>query len=174
MDSILQDVSRSDFARDTLIEITQLLQQKAPELKKSVERTESLRRSRPSLRVATSIFSQEDRMSLCSAADSINASSELEFDFDDIIVNSAAYRRVLAVARHRAVAAEPEPRAIPEGDLIEFSDDDTVRQIPAQGPIEGIMPISEDILGLRFSTDVRIIRCQLSELKLSAIVLNQA
>jgi hypothetical protein len=139
--------------RDSLMEITQLLQQKAPELKQSVERTESLRRSRPSVRtkVAESIFSQEDRMSVYSAADSMMASSELEFDFDDIIVNSAAYRRALVAAKQQNLAPHIEEV---HSDLIDLSDDATLRRAPIEDRAEDVAAISSDLLGLSFSTDV--------------------
>ncbi len=94
---------------DSLLEITRLLQQKGPELKESVERTESLRSKYPSLKLAESIYSLRDRMSVLSAADTMVASSELEFAFDDIIVNSAAYRRVFATAKSHAPDPSPEP-----------------------------------------------------------------
>jgi hypothetical protein len=141
--------------RDSLMEITQLLQQKAPELKQSVERTESLRRSHPSVRmkVAESIFSQEDRMSVYSAADSMMASSELEFDFDDIIVNSTAYRRALAAARQQKL--EPQTEEV-NGDLIDLSDDATLRRAPSDDQVEDLVAVSQDLLGLTFSADVSL------------------
>ncbi|KAK4897647.1 hypothetical protein LTR27_004793 [Elasticomyces elasticus] len=79
------------------------------------------------------------------------ASSELEFDFDDIIVNSAAYRRALAAARHQhALSLSPQP-AEPDGDLIDFSDSNTIRQLPIGEMNTDMQAISEDLLGIRFS-----------------------
>ncbi|KAK4952169.1 Rho-type GTPase activating protein Rga1 [Elasticomyces elasticus] len=79
------------------------------------------------------------------------ASSELEFDFDDIIVNSAAYRRALATARHQhATFQSPQP-AEPDGDLIDFSDSNTIRQLPVGSANTDMQAISEDLLGIRFS-----------------------
>ncbi|KAK5689848.1 hypothetical protein LTR97_012608 [Elasticomyces elasticus] len=93
----------------------------------------------------------EDRGSVYSSADSIMASSELEFDFDDIIVNSAAYRRALAAARHQhATFQSPQP-AEPDGDLIDFSDSNTIRQLPVGSANTDMQAISEDLLGIRFS-----------------------
>lgn len=43
-------------------------------------------------------------MSVYPEAESMIASSELEFDFDDIVVNSVAYRRALAAARNQGPA----------------------------------------------------------------------
>jgi septal ring factor EnvC (AmiA/AmiB activator) len=63
-----------------------------------VERTRSLRLSHPKINVALSLYSQEDRSSLYAVTDYLQTPSELDFDFDDIVVNSTAYRRVLAAA----------------------------------------------------------------------------
>jgi serine/threonine protein kinase len=49
----------------------------------------------------------------------------LEFDFDDVIVNSKVYRRVLASARGKVLEAN---RPIIEGDLIDLSDSQTVTE----------------------------------------------
>lgn len=143
--------------RDSLLEITQLLQQKAPELKENVDRTESLRQSHPSvkMKVARSIFSREDRKSVYSAADSMVASSELEFDFDDMIVNSTAYRRALAAAQQRALPIRIDGATF-EGDLIDFSADDlTIGGAHGTVTADDTAAISQDLLGLTFSTDVR-------------------
>lgn len=138
-----------------MIEISNLLQRNAPALKESIERTESLRRSHPSVRVAESIYTQEDRMSIYSAADSVMADSEMEFDFDDIIVNSAAYRRALAAAKYQQQPAVP-PTVEVEGDLIDFSDSATLKQVPPRNEGGGIAAISEDLLDLTFVTNVRV------------------
>ncbi|KAK5680681.1 hypothetical protein LTS10_007614 [Elasticomyces elasticus] len=146
---------RANLGRDSLAEITQLLRQKAPELRRTIERTESLRYSHPSVKVAESIYSLEDRGSVYSSADSIMASSELEFDFDDIIVNSAAYRRALAAARHQHDTFQsPQPAEV-DGDLIDFSDSNTIRRLPIGDMNADMQAISEDLLGIRFSIAVR-------------------
>lgn len=145
-------ITATDGIRDSIFEITALLQQNAPELKKTVERTQSLRQSHPSVHVAESIYAPEDRMSIYSTPDSVMADSELEFDFDDIVVNSAAYRRALAAARHQA----PAPRSNDiEGDLIDFSDNATLKQAPLQKEDSGIAAISDDLLDLNFVANVR-------------------
>ena len=144
-------VSYLTGARDSLFEITQLLHRNAPDLQKTVERTRSLRLSHPQVKVAESIYSQDDRMSVYSARDSMLASSELDFDFDDIVVNSAAYRRVLSAAKQELSTSKHE---VPAGDLIDFSDDATIRQQAACLPdLEGL-GLSEDLLGLRFVVSV--------------------
>lgn len=57
-------------------------------------------------------------MSLCSAADSVTASSELKFDFDDLIVNSAVYRRAMVAAENQSTVRQIHDI---EGDIIELS-----------------------------------------------------
>jgi hypothetical protein len=85
----------ADCFRDSLSEIKQLLKQKAPCLQEAAESTQSLRRSYPSIDVAESIYNEADRVSMHSGSSPMIASSELDFDFDDIVVDSAAYRRVM-------------------------------------------------------------------------------
>lgn len=85
-------------------------------------------------------------------------SSELEFDFDDIIVNSAAYRRALAAAKQQASAPDVE---VVDGDLIDFSDNDTLKQVPGGVTPDDVMAIiSEDLLGLQFSANVCMLTSQ--------------
>jgi protein-serine/threonine kinase len=55
----------------------------------------------------------------------MTGASDLEFDFDDVIVNSKVYRRVLASARGKVLEAN---RPIIEGDLIDLSDLQTVTE----------------------------------------------
>jgi hypothetical protein len=79
------------------------------------------------------------------------ASSELNFDFDDIVVNSVAYRRVLSAAKQELSSSKHD---VPAGDLIDFSDDATIRQQAACLPdLEGL-GLSEDLLGLNFVVSV--------------------
>jgi hypothetical protein len=117
---------QANSGRDSLAEITQLLQQIAPELKKNVARTNSIQRSHPSVKVPDSIFSREERQSIRSAADSVMASSELEFDFDDIIVNSMVYRRILAEAKSQT--RSPAPTDHSNEDILDQSDSSTIKQ----------------------------------------------
>ena len=141
----------TDRHRDSLFEITQLLHRNAPDLQKTVERTQSLRRSHPQVKVAESIYSQDDRLSVYSARDSMLASSELDFDFDDIVVNSAAYRRVLGAAKQILSTSKHD---VPLGDLIDFSDDSTLRQQAVCLPDLKGLGISDDLLGLNFLVSV--------------------
>ena len=90
----------ADCRRDSLAEIKQLLSEKAPDLREVVKSTESLRNSYPSVNVAEQIYSEADRMSIYAESDPFVASSQLEFDFDDLVVDSAVYRRVMAAAKN--------------------------------------------------------------------------
>jgi hypothetical protein len=87
--------TKADRRRDSLSEIKQLLKQKAPRLREVIHSIQSLRHSYPSIDVAESIYSDADRASIHSESAPMIASSELDFDFDDIVVDSAAYRRVM-------------------------------------------------------------------------------
>jgi hypothetical protein len=78
------------------------------------------------IRVATSINISESKTgSICpSGTASIVAPSDLELEFDDIIINSQTYGRLLDQAQ-----AKPRIESLEElGDLIDFTDDDTVRR----------------------------------------------
>jgi GAF domain-containing protein len=81
----------------------------------SIRRTESLRQSHPEIDFPASIYSVDDRRNIYSTDPSIAGASELEFEFDDLIVNSKVYRRVLASARGKALDSD---RHVIEGDLI--------------------------------------------------------
>lgn len=86
-----------------MLEIRKLLQRSAPDLQRTIERTHSLRVSHPRIEVAMSLYSQEDLDSIDASTDCLQAPSELNFHFDDIVINSTAYRRALAVRRSSPV-----------------------------------------------------------------------
>jgi len=111
--------------RDTLSEIKQMLQQKQDIIGTSVHVTQSLRSENPTIRVAKSIYEAEGHAGSILIPDtaSVVAPSELEFDFDNMIINSQAYRRVLAQA-HAKSSIEIEEDL---GDLIYFTDEATVK-----------------------------------------------
>jgi hypothetical protein len=92
-------------------------------------------------------------MSIHSAADSVMASSELDFDFDSIVLNSTVYRRAFAKAKYSAAT---EPLEQIQGDLIDFSETDTLRPLGngKDGSDVGELAIAEGLLGLRFSIAV--------------------
>lgn len=140
----------ADCWKDSFSEIKQLLKQKAPHLRKVVRSTQSLRHSYPLIDVAESIYNEADRASVQSESDPMIASSELDFDFDDIVVDSAAYRRVLT----KYQAAHLRQNEALE-DLIDFSDNATMRQASTDLSVPEFPRSNEDLAGLRFTVDVR-------------------
>jgi hypothetical protein len=84
-----------------------------------------LRESLPSMKVPDSIYESSERPSSIYSTDgSVVAPSELEFGFDDEIVNSRVYRRMLTQAMQKHPARKIE---VVEGDLIDFSDEMTIK-----------------------------------------------
>jgi hypothetical protein len=129
--------SQLTLERDTLTEIKDMLQQKSDAVLASASVTQSLRARNPNVRVANSIYSEEGSASSALSRDaaSIAAPSELAFDFDDMVINSLAYRRAMAYAQ-----AKPRPSNTQEepilGDLIDLTDNLTIRQGDASpGPL---------------------------------------
>ncbi|KAE8446167.1 hypothetical protein EG329_012392 [Mollisiaceae sp. DMI_Dod_QoI] len=136
---------------DSLGEIQQMLAQNRPILTESIKRTQSLRHSHPQVVFPPSVFSQDDRQSIYSNAPSITGASELEFDFDDLIVNSRVYRRVLASAKGKVVDTVQQTV---EGDLIDLSDSQTI----IAGPIE---PSTQGLEGLIVSQHDQVLKSPL-------------
>ena len=93
----------------TLTEMKDMLQRKSEAVRSSAHQTLSLRSKNPSVAVPNSIFGDRNQNPVSQGHDvaSIVAPSELEFEFDDIVVNSQAYRRVLARA-HQATTPTME------------------------------------------------------------------
>lgn len=81
--------------------MTQLLRPNGLEQKATVERTASLRRLYPSVRVHEPIYNASCRDELEQTSSLAVASSRMRFTFDDEILESAVYRRAsIAVMRH--------------------------------------------------------------------------
>lgn len=115
---------------DSLAEIKQMLERNNDTFVQTAERTRSLREENPGIEAPTSIYGKDNREgSIYSTDISVNAPSELEFDFDDQIVNSKVYRRMLAQAMAKGNLG---PTEIIEGDLIDFSDEATLKGRPAE------------------------------------------
>jgi len=108
-----------NFYRDSLEDLKQLLQRNKDVFVTTAERTRSLRESTPTMNVPNSIYGGDEReRSIHSTAISVAAASEIEFDFDDQIVNARVYRRMLAQAVTKTMASDVE--AI-EGDSVNDS-----------------------------------------------------
>ncbi|KAL1615766.1 hypothetical protein SLS54_008771 [Diplodia seriata] len=89
---------------ESLQELKQLVRDNNQMMSRVAQRSRSLRDTHPrvSSRVAESVFSSQ-RESVMSRVPSMAASTidQTEFDFDDAVVNSRAYRRALAAAQQR-------------------------------------------------------------------------
>lgn len=92
----------------------------------SVRNMKVLKESHPEINVPHSIYGRDDRSSIYSTDPSIAGGSALEFDFDDIIVNSKVYRRVLASAIEKVSEKNNDDSDVIEGDLIDLSDSQTI------------------------------------------------
>jgi hypothetical protein len=88
--------------RNTLDEIKNMIQQKRGTIQATIKTTHSLRSGNPSIRVPASIYDGGNAMAINDMdVASVIAPSEIQFEFDDLVVNSQAYRRVFAQARAR-------------------------------------------------------------------------
>ena len=81
--------------------------------------TRSNRSLNPSLKVPESVLGVERELDSL-FGDQTSTVSGTEFDFDDLIVNSRAYRRALSTARRGRSQHQPGPTLV-EGDLIDLS-----------------------------------------------------
>jgi hypothetical protein len=102
----------------------------------SAQMTQSLRARNPSVRVTRSIYSREGDAGAALAPEvaSIVAPSEREFDFDDLLVNSHVYRKVMHAQAKTNVATIQEPAL---GDLMDRNDTPSPREedsLPAAPP----------------------------------------
>ncbi|KAK3369490.1 hypothetical protein B0T24DRAFT_596229 [Lasiosphaeria ovina] len=126
-------VSNPNNMPNTLAEIKQMLIQKQDVVRASVSATKSLRSANPSIRVSKSIYDgNADYASFVfdseygkDAASAI-APSDLNFDFDDLVINSRVHRKALANAQPRT-STTPQPEL---GGLIDLTDSVTIRDNP--------------------------------------------
>ena len=122
----------------------QIIQENSAVLEKVAHRTQSLRQSNRHVPIPESILGT-DTTGESITGEAASRNSMAEFDFDELIVTSGAYRRALAAAR-RQVSKGKRKINTPEGDLIDLSEPGT--SIPAvQVPRE----IFDDLRSLRLS-----------------------
>ena len=122
----------------------QIIQENSAVLEKVAHRTQSLRQSNRHVPIPESILGT-DTTGESMTGEAASRNSMAEFDFDELIVTSGAYRRALAAAR-RQVSKGKRKINTPEGDLIDLSEPGT--SIPAvQVPRE----IFDDLRSLRLS-----------------------
>ncbi|PQE15068.1 Serine threonine kinase (Kin4) protein [Rutstroemia sp. NJR-2017a BVV2] len=108
--------------RESIGEIKQVLGHKSHVLIESIRRTQSLKQSHPSMSFPASIHSMDDHQSVSANAPSISGASGVNFEFDDLIVNSRVYRQVFASAR--AKLADPDGKV--DGSSVDFPDSQTI------------------------------------------------
>ncbi|KAH6987169.1 hypothetical protein EDB80DRAFT_731455 [Ilyonectria destructans] len=115
---------------DTLEEIKHMLSKNETTITASVHTTRSLRERNPGVRVPSSIYGVQEWNQSTSDGEtnSVVAPSELDFDFDDIVLNSRAYRRAFSQARANVNDKPTEDL----GDLIDFSDNRSLTQTIVQ------------------------------------------
>jgi hypothetical protein len=90
---------------ESIADIKRLVQDNSARLDQIATRSNTLRKSRPNIKVPESVF--EEGTDLQSIIDAEAILRSAEFDFDDEIVNSKAYRRAMALATFHAEGQEP-------------------------------------------------------------------
>lgn len=90
---------QTNNSRDSLAEMKQMLHRYHEVLDVAIQRTASLRKSYPTVKVPDPILSIDDRQSVYSRDPSISGDSTTEFDFDAEVFNSQSYRQALKSAR---------------------------------------------------------------------------
>jgi len=119
---------------DSLKEIKQLPFDNKPIIAETLKRMESLRLSNPEVDVPASIYIPDDRRSIYSIDSAMARDSMIEFDFDDVIVNSKVYRQVLALAIRNIIINDQ----VIEGDLTDLSDSHTIITVARKHHIEDL------------------------------------
>lgn len=106
---------------ESLTELKQLMRDNNAMMSKVAQRSKSLRQTHPLIRVS-SVFSKERD----SVIDNASTIGQTEFEFDDAIVNSRAYRRALAAAQNRPSTGrsvtEPPPESLPSVEKLKIED----------------------------------------------------
>ena len=122
--------------RNSLADKRDMLRQKQDLIQTAVSITTHLCSTNPSVEVPSSLRPHDGDFG--AEAVSAVAPSEAEFDFDDEVITAQVYRRTLAQAR--ALTQGPDalrvegPTSSELGDLIDLSDDMTIRQdVPQLG-----------------------------------------
>ncbi len=75
--------------------------------------TKSLRAAHPNINVPESIFG-DSKHAPCIYGDASTIFAAAEFEFDDTVINSKAYRRALAVARFKSSSGKLDLQADPK------------------------------------------------------------
>ncbi|KAF2813324.1 uncharacterized protein BDZ99DRAFT_253794 [Mytilinidion resinicola] len=143
---------------DSLAEIKKIVEEGRPAFADTIQRTQSLRSSYPQIGVPESVYSRDDREGGGEVEEyAASIWSDRQFDFDDLIVNSKAYRRALAAARAGkepvdGTSGQTNEQAVFGGDLIDFSDAATITQKTVdQSSIHGA---TRELAGLTLSGEL--------------------
>ncbi|KAF2795660.1 hypothetical protein K505DRAFT_360000 [Melanomma pulvis-pyrius CBS 109.77] len=91
---------------ESIADIKRLVEDNSARLDQIATRSKTLRKSRPSIKVPDSIFKEGCDLQNNTDAQAVIRSAE--FDFDDEIVNSTAYRRAMALATLQAEGKAPD------------------------------------------------------------------
>ncbi|RTE81530.1 hypothetical protein BHE90_003933 [Fusarium euwallaceae] len=135
---------------DTLSDIQQTLRNNMSRIQAPASQAQSLRSTNPSIKLeCESIFDNDTaRLSLFSVeAASLVAPSELDFDFDDLVLNSLAYRRAFAKAH---ADSQPPQIHVVEGDLIDLSE---AQSSIDNSDAETVRELNQDLQGLSMGAD---------------------
>jgi len=100
--------------RESLSDIQKVLQENTAMLRACVQRTRSLRHSNPRVNasVPESVLGRKDSESVLHIDDTSTIGAT-EFEFDEVVVNSRAYRRALQSFQKRRSLASPLPASAP-------------------------------------------------------------
>ncbi|KAJ4324095.1 hypothetical protein N0V84_004061 [Fusarium piperis] len=135
---------------DTLTDIERNLRDNRSRIQATASQAQSLRSRNPSIKMGCeSIFDNDTaRLSLFDIEPvSAIAPSELDFEFDDLVLNSQAYRR--AFARAQAESDQQQIHII-EGDLIDFSETQSSLD---NSDADTIRELNQDLQGLSMGPD---------------------
>ncbi|RSL41096.1 hypothetical protein CEP54_015925 [Fusarium duplospermum] len=130
---------------ETLSDIQQTLRDNKSRIQAPASQAQSLRSRNPSMRLkCESIFDNDTAGPSLFGVEAVSAvaPSELDFDFDDLVLNSQAYRR--AFARAQADSQQPQIHVV-EGDLIDLSE---AQSSIDNSDAETIQELNQDLQGL--------------------------
>ncbi|KAF2426170.1 hypothetical protein EJ08DRAFT_379081 [Tothia fuscella] len=114
---------------ESIPDIRRLLRENRDTLDVIVANTDGLRNSYPSNHVPDSIF-DENRTALSVFGTMNSIVGEEEFSFDDMVINSNAYRRAMTLAQAQITHVSKTITAAIEGDLIDLSIPDVIEDVP--------------------------------------------
>lgn len=117
---------------ESIQDIRKLVEENSGKLDQVVKRSKTLRQSHPRIRVPDSIFSYDSGVADATDAESIIKSTN--FDFDDQVVNSKAYRRAMARYTMNATDMVSVDLKEPEAVEIEIGEEDSTEMGTIRGP----------------------------------------